>query len=113
MRLVKTRLQKTWVLKEGIRDGIDVTSYNSNEELSFSEVSKSTLNIKRPVGPPSFQEYAFKNNKTTIYQLFQNENYEIKITKLTNKELWLEGNGFLGVIGAGRNNIIKVKYNAK
>ena len=105
-------MQKTWVLKEGIRDGIDVTSYNSNEELCFSDVSKSKLNIKR-TGNLSFLEYSFRNHKTTIYDTYQNQTYELKITKLTSKELWLEGSCIIGIIGAGRDNIIKAKYNAK
>lgn len=112
LQLVKTRLQKTWILKEGIRDGIDVTIYNPNEEISFTGVKANEILIKGPYASIFFK-YGFKNNKTTIFQLGQNSG-ELKITKLTGKELWMEGSNIIGVLGGGSApNIIKVKYNAK
>jgi hypothetical protein len=104
---VKKRIEKTWILKEGIRDGIDITSYYLNEELTFSNVNKTNITIQYTGRAGT--TFNFANRKTTI--VF-NE-YNLKIKKLTNKELWMEGNCIGGFIGSGFNNIIKVKYNAK
>lgn len=112
LQLVKTRLQKTWVLKETIVDGIDLTSVLLNEELSFTGVKKNEILIRGPYAT-IYLKYGFKNNKTTIFRIGQNVG-ELKITKLTNKELWMEGNSIIGGLGGGSTtNIIKVKYNAK
>jgi hypothetical protein len=112
LQLVKTRLQKTWVLKETIVDGIDLTSVLLNEELSFTGVKKNEILIRGPYSTV-YSKYGFKNNKTTIFRIGQNAG-ELKITKLTNKELWMEGNSIIGGLGGGSTaNIIKVKYNAK
>ena len=107
LQLVKTRLQKTWILKEGIRDGVDVTSYYLNEELTFSNVSNTNITIQHSgrVGTT----FDFTHRKTII----SFNEYKLKITKLTNKELWMEGNCIGGFIGSGFNNIIKVKYTSK
>jgi hypothetical protein len=109
LRSVKTRLEKTWVLKEGIRDGRDLTTFFLNEELSFAYVSNSKVSIKTSGFYNIYYAFNFKNHKTTIYA----GPYELKITKLTNKELWMEGNGIIGILSAGYNDIIKVKYHAK
>jgi hypothetical protein len=104
---VKKRLEKTWVLKQGISDGLDITSYYLNEELTFSNVSKTKITIQHSgrVGTT----FDFTHRKTII----SFNEYNLKIIKLTNKELWMEGNCIGGFIGSSFNNIIKVKYNAK
>ncbi len=112
LQSVKTRLQKTWVLKEGISNGVDVTSDYLTEELSFNNVTKNKIDIKK-TGQSAFYGFDFKHNKTIIFLTTQAKNYELKITKLTNKELWMEGDNISGLIGSNRDYIIKVKYNAK
>lgn len=111
---VKKRLEKTWILKEGIRDGNDVTSYYLNEEITFSNITKEKIGINGINGSGNITRlYDFKERKTIISLSNGSANYELKITKLTNKELWMEGNCVGGFIGSNFNNIIKVKYNAK
>jgi hypothetical protein len=108
---VKKRLEKTWILKEGIRDGVNITSYYLNEELNFSGISKNSITIQH-TGRVGIT-FEFTHNKTTIYSTNGIDAYNLKITKLTNKELWMEGNCVGGFIGSSVNNIIKVKYSAK
>ncbi len=111
---VKKRLEKTWILKEGIRDGNDVTSYYLDEEITFSNITKHKIGINGINGSGNITRlFDFKERKTIISLSNGSSNYELKITKLTNKELWMEGNCVGGFIGSSFNNIIKVKYNAK
>jgi hypothetical protein len=111
---VKKRLEKTWVLKEGIRDGNDLTSYYINEEITFSNVTNEKIGVSGTIGSGNYPRlYDFKHRKTIISLSNGSTTYELKITKLTNKELWMEGNCVGGFIGSSVNNIIKVKYSAK
>lgn len=109
---VKNRLEKTWILKQGILNGVDVTRFYLNEELSFKDVTKHNLYIATS-NSSIFRLHNFKNKKTTIFRVIQNETFELKITKLTNKELWLEGSGIINILGANYNNFINAKYIAK
>jgi hypothetical protein len=109
---VKNRLEKTWVLKQGISNEVDVTGSYLNEELSIKDVDKHTLYIATS-SSGIFRLQNFKNKKTTIYSEMQSETLELKITKLTNKELWLEGRGIINILGASPNSVISAKYNAK
>ena len=72
LQSVKTRLQGTWILKEGISDGVDVTSFNVNEELSFADVTKSKVNVNNSTRGSYYTQFDFKNHKTTFFYNTQN-----------------------------------------
>jgi hypothetical protein len=111
----KKRLEKTWLLKEASVDDFNVIEYSPsllNEELFFENVTNKSLYLGAGERHIAYR-YIFQNKKTEIYYSDESGNWSLKITKLTNKELWLEGDGVGNMAGASKQNKVKLKYIAK
>jgi hypothetical protein len=55
----------------------------------------------------------FLKNKNTITQPDDNTGRNLKITKLTKNELWIEGDRIISTPGFYSNDKIKAKYSSK
>ena len=115
---VKQRLCKTWILKEAINasNGDDLISHDHeifNNELKIESVEKNMLLVSALPNVPI--PFVFKDHKTKLILSSENQNVQLKITKLTKTDLWLEGNTVSSMVNstASSNEIIKLKYHAK
>ncbi len=116
---VKKRLNRTWQLQsallvEGSVDLIERSPDIKNEELQIQVFNNEELILATKYMSVGF---TFKNNKKEIYYGTGddgNKNH-FTITKLTHKELWLEGNPTMGICNGnvGLSNYVKLKYHAK
>lgn len=114
---VKKRLNRTWLLKEATSDGINLIERDSkmlNEELQIELLKDDKLFLTTAAMNVGC---VFKDKKTKIYPGggIDPKNYHLTITKLTNKELWLEGNPILGLCRYTSvvSDFVKLKYSAK
>lgn len=106
---VKHRLLKTWYLKQyNLNDSdVIVTSYY---KIVCKELKNNKLAITVNDNPLSNIFY-LKNKKTEIVR--PDDDKFLTITKLTNDELYLEGDRIFGMPGSHTNDIIKAKFSSK
>jgi hypothetical protein len=115
---VKKRLCRTWQLKEAFDQGnnFDLIALNSkllNEELTFEKYNGDTLIFKTSAIKMGLG-CVLKNRKTEIYYGLGTDPHHLTITKLTSRELWLEGNATGGICyTCGLEQNVKLKYIAK
>ena len=106
---VKQRLEKTWYLKEYILN--DASTYFYEETLTLSEYKNNKIYIE--INNRGFSRLYFLKNKNTITQPDDNTGHNLKITKLTKNELWIEGDRIISTPGFYSNDKIKAKYSSK
>jgi hypothetical protein len=106
---VKQRLEKTWYLKEYTLN--DVSTYFYEETLTLSEYKNNKIHIE--INNRGFSRLYFLKNKNTITQPDDNTGRNLKITKLTKNELWIEGDRIISTPGFYSNDKIKAKYSSK
>lgn len=102
------------MLVEGSVDLIERYPDIKNEELQIQVFNNEELILATKYNSVGC---TFKNNKKEIYygKGDDERKYHFTITKLTNKELWIEGNPTLGICNGnvGLSNYVKLKYHAK
>lgn len=106
---VKQRIEKTWYLKEYILNDT-LLNINYVSTLKFIIPSKSKINIDCN-NSGYYRQYLF-DNKTDI-NTGNDIPRNLKITKLTKNELWLDGYRIIETQGFGLYDKIKVKYSSK
>lgn len=119
---VKQRVEKTWHLKELVLNGvkIELGAPSNVQGVDPSASNVSTLKIIMPSS--KLLNIDCNNSGTYIHYKFDNKTViktndatarELKITKLTKDELWLDGDRVIPIGGNELSDKIVAKYSSK
>lgn len=110
---VKKRLCREWILKEAAdqnwtKISIENNKQLNNQELSFSRLKDDSLLLD--INRTYITKCILQEHKTEISW---NQPAKFRITKLTQKELWMEVENFQAYFTSREGEILNLKYTAK
>jgi hypothetical protein len=118
LKSVKKRLGRTWLLKEALltdSNNLDLIAQKpwlNRDSLYISNGGGNKINFRtRHLRGFFLCELIDRKTKIQMPPNFSNE-YKITITRLTSKELWMEGNAILRLCDRPFATQIKIKYEA-